>query len=507
MKKFLVALMVICIALSCFGFAVFAEEAPEGDAANANGTPTKTVESLVGTYYLQGECGHGTMPGGGTYKTDYDWTLAEQFGKILNGTNRVPFYAGQKEDGSVFFDRMTQQAFKYEMEYAIAAGIDFIAYRYYPGFGTVGGQKKTLQFMNNQLKLHSTIAGQAVGFSKPVDFALVLDEDFNAAKDADLIIDEYMVVKGYLTAADGRPVVFILWNDKIQTQISSTNKKLAKVIADGHDPKKKAPATLFDESIDSMYVVALNAPSYEEAIAAGADAVSWYEGSGSNGEAYTAMTQKVEANWSTAEKVVPNVVTGFDKTLLASNPIEITMKKYASDKATSVRYSRTGTAADSVAAATPEELVNHIKNAVATTNKPADFGAVMVYAWDDFAGGAYLCPTKTDTEFEYEISYLKAMREYFYGTAEGGFPAMAAPYGPEATATATPGPDGNGNADGFSLFGLDTVASIAILVGAVVVIAVFVLVIVSSSKKKAPAKKEEPKAEEPKAEEPKNEEE
>ena len=228
MKKFLVALMVICVALSCFSFAVLAEEAPAGDAQGA----AKTVESLVGAYYLQGECGYGAVPGGGTYQTEYDWTIADQLAKALNGTNRIPFYAGQNEDGSLFFDRMAQQAFKYEIEYAIASGIDFIAYRYYPGFGTSGGKKRTLQFMNNQLKMHSTLAGQAVGFSKEVDFALVLDEDFNAAKDADLIIDEYIVVKGYLTAADGRPVVFILWNDNIATQISSTNKKLKKVILD-----------------------------------------------------------------------------------------------------------------------------------------------------------------------------------------------------------------------------------------------------------------------------------
>lgn len=495
MKKFLVALMVICVALSCFSFAVLAEEAPAGDAQGA----AKTVESLVGAYYLQGECGYGAVPGGGTYQTEYDWTIADQLAKALNGTNRIPFYAGQNEDGSLFFDRMAQQAFKYEIEYAIASGIDFIAYRYYPGFGTSGGKKRNLQFMNNQLKMHSTLAGQAVGFSKEVDFALVLDEDFNAAKDADLIIDEYIVVKGYLTAADGRPVVFILWNDNIATQISSTNKKLKKVIADGHNPKKNAPETLFDESIESMYVVALNAPSYEEAIAAGADAVSWFEGSGSNGEAYSAMTQKVEANWASAESnVVPNVVTGFDKRVLAANPIEVTMKKYASDKTTSVRYSRTGAESDYVAAATPDELVAHIKKAVETTNKPKDFSAVMVYAWDDFAGGAYLCPTKTDTAYEYEFSYLKAMRQYFYGTADG-FPVMADPYGPEATATPDQphnGGDSGNNAAGFSLFGLDTVASVAIIVGAVVVIAVVVIVIVASSKKKAPAKKEETKKEE-----------
>ena len=191
-------------------------------------------------------------------------------------------------------------------------------------------------------------------------------------------------------------------------------------------------------------------------------------------------------------------MTGFDKRVLAANPIEVTMKKYASDKTTSVRYSRTGAESDYVAAATPDELVAHIKKAVETTNKPKDFSAVMVYAWDDFAGGAYLCPTKTDTAYEYEFSYLKAMRQYFYGTADG-FPVMADPYGPEATATpdqTNNGGDSGNNAAGFSLFGLDTVASVAIIVGAVVVIAVVVIVIVASSKKKAPAKKEETKKEE-----------
>ncbi|MBP5661546.1 MAG: hypothetical protein J6X30_00125 [Clostridia bacterium] len=414
MKKVLGLLLVLCLAVSCLSMAVMAEE-ENNDAVLTIGAETKKVESLVGMYYLQGESGYGYVAGGNEWSSDYDYSIADELAKIVDGTNRVPFYAYTK-DGKVFFDRFAQQAFITEINYAAAAGVDFIAYRYYDG----GNNTTPLVFMNNQLSLHATLATQEEGFDKKVDFALVLTGDYEAGKEANLIITNYLTVKGYLTASDGRPVVFIEWNDGIADQIDKTNTKLKKAVADGlNDKKKTAPKTQLNDDVEKMYVVALNAPSYDAAISAGADAISWTEGSGKSGEAYTNMTAKVEAAWANGATVVPNVVTGFDKTGLAANPISVSGKKYTSDKTNSVRYERSAAADDSVAAATPAELIDHLKKAVETTNKPTEFPAVMVYAWDDFAGGAYLCPTKAEKAYQFEFSYLKAIREYLMGTATG----------------------------------------------------------------------------------------
>lgn len=453
MKKLLVALLAICLVFSCMTVVSFAEdEAPTADTPSADAAePTKTIDTKIGMFYLQGESGQGYLPKDQNgneipYNTTYDYTSAQQIAKAINGTKRVPFYATVK-DGAVFFDRFAQQAFLHEMNMAAAAGVDFVAYQYHPGYGTINGTKQNLTFMNNQLKLHSTLASQLNVFDRPIDFCLYLDKDVET-KDAEMIVDQYLVVKGYLqNTADSRPVIFYEFYDGVKAVIDKVNSLLAKAITNGANPKKKDPETLFPETVQSAFIVMVNAPDYDTAVANGADAVTWFEGSGSNGEAYANLVSRTEGNWSKGTAVVPNVVVGFDKSVLAANPIKCEAEKYAGSKAgtPTVRYERTGAATDTVAAATPEELVNHIKNAVATTNKPNGFNALVIYAWDDFCGGAYLCPTKTDKEYEYEYSYLKAMRKYFYGVED--YPEiMQPPYAPVATATpeATPVPEKKG---------------------------------------------------------------
>lgn len=408
MKKILVALMAMCIAFSCFGMVAFADGETEDNAEK------KQVESLVGMYYMQGESGHGYMVDGMDYTDPVDYTAADAIAKAITGTNRVPFYATEK-DGSVFFDRFAQATFISEINYAAKAGIDFVAYKYHAGYKTEGSNKVSLTYMNNQLKLHSTLGTQANAFIKEMPYAIVLDGEYEK-NDADTILKSYLICAGYLTASDGRPVIFIEWRDDMKEIIDGANKKLKKLVADGaNDKKTTVPKTQLNDDVEAMYVVALNAPSYDEAIAAGCDAISWMGGEGKNGEAYTSMTANVEANWKNGEKVVPNVVVGYDKTDLADNPIEIKAKKNSRAKEETVRYSATGTKEDYVAAATPEEFTAHLTNAVATTNKPKEFSAVMVYAWDDLTGGAILCPTQTDKANQYEYSYLTAMRKYLYG--------------------------------------------------------------------------------------------
>ena len=420
MKKLLVVLMAICIAFSSLSFTVFAEEAT-GDAANtettgnetteSTETETKIVEGKVGAFYLQGESGAMMLPDGSFTSSDYDYQIADVMAKALTGTKRIPFYAYDKE-GEVFFDSFAEAYLISEVKAAEAAGIDFFAYDLHMGYASVNSATNLIRNMNMQLIRHASNFGTK-NLGDKVEYAIVLDGDFDAGKsmERNLVVDQYLIRKGYLTAEDGRPVVFIKWNEDIQNQITKLNSTLKKAVKD---------PTNLKEGVESIFAVALNAPSYDEAIKVGAEAISWTEGTGKNGAAYTTMTATVEANWANGSAVIPNVVTGFDKTLLASNPINVEANKQSGkDKTKFVAYSRTGAADDSVAAATAEELVNHVKNAVATTNKPANFKAVMIYAWDDFMGGAYLCPTKTDKQYQYDATYLNALRAYFFGKEDG----------------------------------------------------------------------------------------
>ncbi len=416
MKKLLVALLAMCIAFSAFSFVVLAEETTGDVTADATTNETeageqKTVESLVGAFYLQGEGGSDVDANGNVVTSDYNYQIADVMAKALNGTNKVPFYAFNR-DNAVSLEAFAEAYVVSEINAAAEAGIDFFAYDLHMSYASINSSTELARTMNSMLMRHKSLFGtKTIGDS--VRYAIVLDGNFDAGKsmERNLIVDHFLTIKGYLVAEDGRPVVFIKWNDDIQNQITKLNSTLKKAVKD---------PTMLKDGVESIYAVALNAPSYDEAINAGAEAISWTEGSGKNGAAYATMTATVEANWANGTAVIPNVVTGFDKTLLANNPINVEANKQSGkDKTFGVRYSRTGAADDFVAAATPEELVNHVKNAVATTNKPANFPAVMVYAWDDFMGGAYLCPTKTDKDYQYNVAYLNALRAYFFGKEDG----------------------------------------------------------------------------------------
>ncbi|MBR2861516.1 MAG: hypothetical protein IKB86_06735 [Clostridia bacterium] len=518
MKKLLVALMAICIVFSCFGVVSFAEAEATGE--------TKTVDALIGAYYLQGENGYGYAPGGvqytfETYPKKHDYTIADKMAELLTGTDRIPFYA-YDVDGKVFFDKYAQDYHLSEINAAAAAGIDFMAYRYYAGVDKsfFGSEQRVtaLSNMNHQLKRHQTLYSMNA-YDKDVKYATVIDGDLKSNKSVDIetYVDQFLITKGCLTSSDGRPVVFVIWNDDIENQIKKINRRVKIVVSNGaNDKKADYPETPLDPSIEKAYFVALNAPSYAEAIAKGADTVSWYEGSGKNGEAYANMAATVEAKWATADKAIPNVVTGFDKTILANNPIEIKTNKYSDDAEVTVRFSRSGAADESVAKATPTEIVDQLKKAVATTNKPAELNAVMMYAWDDFLGGAYLCPTKTDKANQYDMSYLTAMREYFYGKAEGmtslavlnndgnrvvtdadgtvttykgSTDEILSKVDKDGNVIATPAPDNNddsqGGDNGNNSADNGWILYVAIGAAVVVVAAVVIIIVASKGKKKA----------------------
>ena len=197
--------MTMCIAFSCFGMVAFADGETEETTAEK-----KQVESLVGMYYMQGESGHGYMVDGMEYTDEVDYTAADAIAKAITGTNRVPFYATEK-DGSVFFDRFAQATFISEINYAAKAGIDFVAYKYHAGYKIdASSNKVSLTYMNNQLKLHSTLGTQDNAFIKEMPYAIVLDGEVETG-DAETIVKGYLICAGYLTASDGRPVVFIEW--------------------------------------------------------------------------------------------------------------------------------------------------------------------------------------------------------------------------------------------------------------------------------------------------------
>ena len=81
MKKLLVLLLTLSIAFSTFCVTAFAEDGANGTVVEE----TKTVDSLVGAFYLQGESGAGLMGNGAVMQSDYDYQIADKMAANIQG--------------------------------------------------------------------------------------------------------------------------------------------------------------------------------------------------------------------------------------------------------------------------------------------------------------------------------------------------------------------------------------------------------------------------------------
>ena len=124
--------------------------------------------------------------------------------------------------------------------------------------------------------------------------------------------------------------------------------------------------------------------------AAGLDAISAYAFQrGDDRAPYSKLTSDLEAFWeiqrSTKAAVVPLAMAGWDRRPRVENPVPWehfggTMEKYYET-------------------ATPEQVAAHVRTAVKwvqdhAASCPAQ--AVVIYAWNEFDEGGWLCPTLTE---------------------------------------------------------------------------------------------------------------
>ena len=257
---------------------------------------------------------------------------------------------------SVNSDATSQEIMDQEIRYASAAGIDYWAFLYYPQEPLARGR---------ELYLSSA-------YRNDVNWCAVLDGNFLAAFDANL---QDLVARfgesNYQKVLHGRPLVYFLSD--------ATADRVAKMRA------KAAEAGLPDPYIVVMAWTAQGAASLKTAV--GADAVSRYATGAMFGVPYSELADLETSLWSeygaAAGQVIPTVTTGWDKRPRYDYPVP-----WEPDFA--------GFKDNWVQQATPEEIAAHLRGAISWgTTHPANTPAnnVLIYAWNEFDEGGWICPT------------------------------------------------------------------------------------------------------------------
>jgi len=280
---------------------------------------------------------------------------------------RLPYFA-EKKNGKYDFSFRTQEEYDRELQYAIDAGVDFFAYCWYPN--TLGERKfwkdlgSTLLWehypeLNIARKLY-----QSSSLNKEIKMCAVLFTGrAYAISDIEDLIDA--MKQDYYEKIDGRPVVFTFggFEEGFIDELKMYTKK------QGIDP----------------YVVFMNtsATIHEGINYNKADAISAYAAC-FNGESFDDVISGVEEkNYKRLEsglKEIPHVSIGWNPMPRVEKPSPW------------VNYPE----GPYPPLPTEEQLEKCFDKLFEFIDKNSDKtvdGYAMVYAWNEFEEGGYLCPT------------------------------------------------------------------------------------------------------------------
>ncbi|AQW56462.1 hypothetical protein ACIQPP_49940 [Streptomyces violaceusniger] len=257
---------------------------------------------------------------------------------------------------SVNSDATLQGVMDQEIQYAKNAGIDYWAFVYYP--------QQPLK-RARELYLSSENKGD-------VNWCAILDGNFtgNYATNLPHLVSQFSE-PNYQRVLGGRPLVYFF--------TTATADWVAKMRA------ACSQAGLPDPYIVVMAWTAQGAADTKAAV--GADAVSRYATGEQNGQPYSKLADAETSLWdqyaAAAGNVVPTVSTGWDK-----------RPRYDYPLAWEPNY--TGFKDEWTQQATPQEIATHLQEAVSWNNthpENASANTVLIYAWNEFDEGGWICPT------------------------------------------------------------------------------------------------------------------
>jgi hypothetical protein len=273
-----------------------------------------------------------------------------------------------------------------EIAYAVSAGLDYWAFVIYgPDDPMTRGGIDLYLSSKRKRDIHfcAIMEGGRLGASAN-----------NWPQDQERLI-KYLEDPSYQKVCGNRPLLFIL---QPADMVSPNGFASADTARAAISSLRKAAV---GRGLGEPFIVAM-AWSPQDARSAidqfGLDAVSSYaSNAGGKGAPYSDLVSYTEASWDNyaraARQVIPWVTTGWDRRPRLENPV-FWEKPYGAG----IYYERMQ----------PAELTGHLSDAIrwnAAHSAQAKANAVIIYAWNEFDEGGWLCPTISEGD-----ARLKAVR-------------------------------------------------------------------------------------------------
>ncbi|MCF3650643.1 LamG-like jellyroll fold domain-containing protein [Synoicihabitans lomoniglobus] len=289
---------------------------------------------------------------------------------------RLPFFAEINGENTVTIKGDTAAVFERELAYAEGGGIDYFAYLLYRHSYALG----------KMVDVHNVT-------SSNVDFCAIIQGDRSPAfwtetnGFSERMLD-YFQNSDYQTVNIGgveRPLVYIFLASQMQSLWGSWAAAKAELDLLASDS--------ITQGTGDPYFVALEFSASSASSAKsnlGLDAVSSYATStgSTSGAEYSILQNNEKSKWNSYRtsgggKVIPWVTTGWDRRTRFEIP-----QSWANPPPSSFLYY--------TEMATPSQVADQLQDAinwVDTYSSAAEANTVLVYAWDEFDEGGWICPT------------------------------------------------------------------------------------------------------------------
>jgi hypothetical protein len=285
---------------------------------------------------------------------------------------RLPFFGVEVGADTVQARELTSTVMNQDIAYAKNAGIGYWAFVYYPDNSGLDTARK---LYDGSAHKNDVKYCYILGASAQPSFTWLVSK-FSEAN--------------YQKVLNNRPLLYIFGGAGGYTAAQITNLRNLTTSA----------------GLGTPYIVLmdLNSASVSSALESiGGDAISAYVTFGGGGGPYSSLVFSEVNNWeshkATRKKVVPWVTSGWDPRPRYDNPVSWT----------------TVGPNDWIQTATAAEIANHLSDGLNwTRNYPASAEAntVLMYAWNEFDEGGWICPTLLGG-----TARLDAIRNVIFSTA------------------------------------------------------------------------------------------
>lgn len=340
------------------------------------------------------EAGPSTRPIVGAIRWDAWHGPASQVGLIVEKTlapahwhHRLPFYGRVVGENAVEARADTQEIMDQEIAYAHAAGLDYWAFVIYP-------EEEALSL---GLKLYLSSERKS-----RINFCLNLQGGWESRGGPDAWPDKVRRYVGYFreptyqTVSGGRPLVFLY---SVEGLVGGGR---FETWDDARAAFDRLRAEARDAGVGDPYIVAQGwSPDTlkEQARKLGLDAIGAYASTaGAKAASYAELAAHTERWWdafrATGCEVAPLVTAGWDMRPRVETPVP---------------WVEGGDIEQYYEAPTPEELARHVEAGLRWLRDNPDAApaqAILIYAWNEFDEGGWLCPTLAEG-----TARLDALRE------------------------------------------------------------------------------------------------